>query len=195
MTTLVLIHGGLWEEGMGAERFWNQPGITAGLQQHGLAVVAPDRRRQAPDWATEAAQIAATLPTSPVIIVAGSNGCSVADERRAGSPGNAGRRASVGPGERVPPAAHGGRTAPSAAARRGTARLSRAASVRIPATPGLVCEHRGRIRLSATVREQPYRNVDRLVSTPPERVYGPYTMRNHRRFPTFITSPLVSGCR
>ncbi len=27
MTTLLLVHGGLWEEGVGAERFWRQPGI------------------------------------------------------------------------------------------------------------------------------------------------------------------------
>ena len=25
MTTLLLVHGGLWEEGMDADRFWRQP--------------------------------------------------------------------------------------------------------------------------------------------------------------------------
>lgn len=36
MTTLLLVHGGLWEEGMGAERFWRQPGIVAGLEKRGF---------------------------------------------------------------------------------------------------------------------------------------------------------------
>ena len=54
MTTLLLVHGGLWEAGMDADRFWGQPGIVAGLQKRGFDVLAPDRPHHAPDWATEA---------------------------------------------------------------------------------------------------------------------------------------------
>jgi pimeloyl-ACP methyl ester carboxylesterase len=77
MTTLLLIHGGLWEEGMDAGRFWHQPGIVAGLQDHGFEVLAPSRPHQAPDWATEARQLGPALP-GPVTVLAGSNGCAVA---------------------------------------------------------------------------------------------------------------------
>jgi hypothetical protein len=65
MTTLLLIHGGLWEEGMDAGRFWHQPGIVAGLQDHGFEVLAPSRPHQAPDWATEARQLGPALPGPP----------------------------------------------------------------------------------------------------------------------------------
>ena len=41
MTTLLLVHGGLWEEGTGADRFWRQPGISAGPEEHGFEVLAP----------------------------------------------------------------------------------------------------------------------------------------------------------
>ena len=43
MANLLLIHGGLWEEGMDAARFWRQPGIAAGLERRGFDVFAPDR--------------------------------------------------------------------------------------------------------------------------------------------------------
>jgi pimeloyl-ACP methyl ester carboxylesterase len=78
MTTLLLLHGGLWEDGMDAERFWATPGIITGLQRHGLQVLAPDRPSRPPSWAAEADQLAPTLPQRPVTLVAGSNGCSVA---------------------------------------------------------------------------------------------------------------------
>jgi len=78
MTTLVLVHGGLWEDGMDAERFWATPGIVAGLQRRGLEVLAPNRPARAPSWAAEADHLAPTLPDRPVTLVAGSNGCSVA---------------------------------------------------------------------------------------------------------------------
>jgi pimeloyl-ACP methyl ester carboxylesterase len=78
MTTLVLIHGGLWEDGMDAERFWATPGIVAGLQRRGFEVLAPARPLRAPSWAAEADHLAPTLPDRPVTLVAGSNGCSVA---------------------------------------------------------------------------------------------------------------------
>jgi pimeloyl-ACP methyl ester carboxylesterase len=78
MTTLLLIHGGLWEAGMDADRFWAQPGIVAGLEKRGFDVLAPDRRHRAPDWAAEASHLASALPGRPVIVLAGSNGCSAA---------------------------------------------------------------------------------------------------------------------
>jgi pimeloyl-ACP methyl ester carboxylesterase len=78
MTTLVLIHGGLWEDGMDAERFWTTPGIVAGLQRRGLEVLAPNRPARAPSWAAEATLLGPGLPDRPVTLVAGSNGCSVA---------------------------------------------------------------------------------------------------------------------
>jgi pimeloyl-ACP methyl ester carboxylesterase len=78
MTTLLLVHGGLWEEGMGADRFWRQPGISAGLEEHDFEVLAPDRRHHAPDWTAEASHLASALPWSPVTVLAGSNGCSAA---------------------------------------------------------------------------------------------------------------------
>jgi len=78
MATLLLIHGGLWEEGMDAGRFWHDPGIVAGLNRHGFEVIAPNRLRQAPDWAAEAVHLAAALTGLPVTVLAGSNGCSAA---------------------------------------------------------------------------------------------------------------------
>lgn len=76
--TLLLIHGGLWEDGMDADRFWRRPGIVSGLTRYGFDVLAPERLRRAPDWSAEADHLAAHLPPRPVTIVAGSNGCSVA---------------------------------------------------------------------------------------------------------------------
>jgi hypothetical protein len=61
VTTLLLVHGGLWEAGMDADRFWSQPGIVAGLEKRGFDVLAPDRPRQAPDWTTEASHLASAL--------------------------------------------------------------------------------------------------------------------------------------
>jgi hypothetical protein len=68
MTTLLLVHGGLWEEGMDADHFWGQPGIVAGLEKRGFGVLAPDRRHQAPDWIAEASHLAAVLPRWPATV-------------------------------------------------------------------------------------------------------------------------------
>jgi pimeloyl-ACP methyl ester carboxylesterase len=87
LTTVLLIHGGLWED-MDARRFWHQPGIVAGLTRHGVEVLAPDRRHRAPDWAAETAHIAAALPDRPVTVLAGSNGCSVAVRLALARPGS-----------------------------------------------------------------------------------------------------------
>jgi pimeloyl-ACP methyl ester carboxylesterase len=77
MTTVLLIHGGLWDD-MNAGRFWHEPGIVAGLQRHGIHVLSPDRAQRAPSWTFEAQHLTAALPDHPVTIVAGSNGCSAA---------------------------------------------------------------------------------------------------------------------
>lgn len=77
MTTVLLIHGGLWDD-MNAERFWHQPGIVAGLQRHRVHVLSPDRLRRLQSWTVEAQHLTAMLPDHRVTIVAGSNGCSAA---------------------------------------------------------------------------------------------------------------------
>ncbi|OKJ06761.1 alpha/beta fold hydrolase [Kitasatospora sp. CB01950] len=75
---LVLVHGGLWDEEMDAERFWGRTGVVAGLRGEGLDVLAPDRLMRAGSWAAEAEHLAARLPDGPVVLVGGSNGCSAA---------------------------------------------------------------------------------------------------------------------
>lgn len=78
--TLLLIHGGLWED-MDAERFWQAPGIVGGLRQLGFRVVATERARRAPGWDAELDHLAPALPAppdGPATVVAGSNGCSAA---------------------------------------------------------------------------------------------------------------------
>lgn len=90
MATLLLIHGGLWED-MDAARFWGDPGIIAGLNRHGHEVIAPDRLRRAPDWAAEAAHLAPALAGPPVTILAGSNGCGIAARLALDFPGTVSR--------------------------------------------------------------------------------------------------------
>lgn len=77
MTTMLLVPGGLWED-MDARRFWVRPGVVAGLRDRGCTVLAPDRLRRARTWAAEVDHLASGLPDGPVVVVAGSNGCSVA---------------------------------------------------------------------------------------------------------------------
>jgi pimeloyl-ACP methyl ester carboxylesterase len=77
VTTLLLIHGGLWED-LNARRFWHRPGIVAGLTRRGFEVLAPDRLDRAVDWTAEASHLARAAPGSQVTVLAGSNGCSVA---------------------------------------------------------------------------------------------------------------------
>ncbi|MFF0294885.1 alpha/beta fold hydrolase [Kitasatospora sp. NPDC004614] len=75
---LVLVHGGLWDEEMDGERFWGRTGVVAGLAGMGLEVVAPDRVMRVGSWGAEAEHLVAGLPDGPVVVVGGSNGCSVA---------------------------------------------------------------------------------------------------------------------
>lgn len=83
MATLLLVHGGLWED-IGADWFWRRPGIVAGLEGLGHTVVAPDRPRRAASWTDDAAAMAsaargaASGAVAPVTVVGGSFGCAVA---------------------------------------------------------------------------------------------------------------------
>jgi pimeloyl-ACP methyl ester carboxylesterase len=77
MPTLLLIHGGLWED-IGADWFWRRPGIIAGFERLGFTVVAPDRLRRPASWAADAGHVLAAVPGGPVTVVGGSFGCSVA---------------------------------------------------------------------------------------------------------------------
>ena len=50
---MLLVHGGLWE-GTGADFFWRRTGVVEGHERRGFTVIAPGRRRRAPDWSSEA---------------------------------------------------------------------------------------------------------------------------------------------
>jgi pimeloyl-ACP methyl ester carboxylesterase len=77
MSTLFLIHGGLWDP-MNADRFWHAPGIVTGLEARGFTVLAPDRPLTPDSWSEEVAVLRRLLPEEPVVVVGASNGCSVA---------------------------------------------------------------------------------------------------------------------
>jgi pimeloyl-ACP methyl ester carboxylesterase len=74
---ILLIHGGLWEP-MDAERFWVRPGVVEGLTERGYTVIAPDRLPYAPSWAAEVEHLMKAIPAGKLVVVGGSNGCSVA---------------------------------------------------------------------------------------------------------------------
>jgi pimeloyl-ACP methyl ester carboxylesterase len=91
MPTLLLIHGGLWED-IGADWFWRRPGILAGFERLGFTVVAPDRLRRPASWAADAEHVLAAVPGGePVTVVGGSFGCSVAVRLALDSPGRVSR--------------------------------------------------------------------------------------------------------
>lgn len=77
MITVLLVHGGLWDD-MDSERFWRKPGIIAGLQRHGIETFSPDRLHRAASWTSEGEHLTTALPDRPVTVIAGSNGCSAA---------------------------------------------------------------------------------------------------------------------
>jgi pimeloyl-ACP methyl ester carboxylesterase len=79
MPSMLLIHGGLWED-TGADWFWRRTGVVDGLAARGFTVIAPDRLRRPTSWAAEAGHIAARpdLADGPVTVVGGSFGCAVA---------------------------------------------------------------------------------------------------------------------
>jgi alpha-beta hydrolase superfamily lysophospholipase len=89
MATLLLVHGGLWED-IDADWFWGRPGVVAGLERLGFTVVAPDRLRRASSWADEADHLAAVVRKAgggvPVSVVGGSFGCGVAVRLALGFP-------------------------------------------------------------------------------------------------------------
>ncbi len=79
VTMILLVHGGLWDDGMDADRFWHKPGVVSGLERRGFDVLAPDRMPRPPHWTAEADHLLATLRDRPTAaVVAGSNGCSAA---------------------------------------------------------------------------------------------------------------------
>ena len=86
MATLLLIHGGLWED-IGADWFWRGPGIIDGFERLGFTVVAPDRLRRPASWAADAEHVLGAVPGGPVTVVGGSFGCSVAVRLALDSPG------------------------------------------------------------------------------------------------------------
>jgi len=91
MATLLLIHGGLWED-IGADWFWRRPGILSGFEQLGFIVVAPDRLRLSASWAADAEHVLAAVPGGePVTVVGGSFGCLVAVRLALDSPGRVSR--------------------------------------------------------------------------------------------------------
>ena len=104
MPTLLLVHGGLWED-MDAERFWRRPGIVAGLEERGFDVLVPDRLRRAPSWEAEAAHLASFLSGKPVTVVAASFGCSAAVRLVVDYPGTAARLVLAWPASVRDPAA------------------------------------------------------------------------------------------
>ena len=91
MPTLLLIHGGLWED-IGADWFWRRPGVIAGLERLGFTVVAPDRLRRPTSWAADAEHVLAAVPGGDnVTVMGGSFGCSVAVRVALDSPGRVSR--------------------------------------------------------------------------------------------------------
>jgi pimeloyl-ACP methyl ester carboxylesterase len=73
----LLVHGGLWEDGMDARRFWGIPGIADGLVDAGHAVLLPDRPLRPADWAAETDHLLPGIPEVPLSLIAASNGCTV----------------------------------------------------------------------------------------------------------------------
>jgi pimeloyl-ACP methyl ester carboxylesterase len=97
MPTLLLIHGGLWED-TDADWFWRRTGVVTGLERLGFSVIAPRRLRRAGSWTEEARHIASALPegteaagATGVTVVGGSFGCSVAVRLALDFPGAVGR--------------------------------------------------------------------------------------------------------
>jgi pimeloyl-ACP methyl ester carboxylesterase len=96
MPTLLLIHGGLWED-IDADWFWRRTGIVTGLEGLGFTVVAPDRLRRPTSWAADAEHVAGTArrredsSEEPVTVVGESFGCTAAVRIALDSPGLVGR--------------------------------------------------------------------------------------------------------
>jgi pimeloyl-ACP methyl ester carboxylesterase len=93
--TVLLVHGGLWEN-IGADWFWLRTGVIDGLTERGFTVLAPDRLSQPANWTTEAAHLAAVVareapPGEPLTVLGGSFGCAAAVRLALDYPGLAGR--------------------------------------------------------------------------------------------------------
>jgi hypothetical protein len=65
--SVLLIHGGLWED-IGGYWFWDRTGVSEALTRRGLTVIVPDRLRRGTSWTAEAAHIASAplLPDGPL---------------------------------------------------------------------------------------------------------------------------------
>ncbi|MEV0800597.1 hypothetical protein AB0I34_23095 [Kribbella sp. NPDC050281] len=84
MSTVLLIHGGLWDA-MDANAFWGTTGVIGGLASHGVTVLAPDRLKRPSGWDAEVTALGERLRNlrlppgdSGLTIVGASNGCPVA---------------------------------------------------------------------------------------------------------------------
>lgn len=90
MNSLLLVHGGLWDD-MNAERFWVRPGVVGGLAERGWHVLAPERPYRAPNWSIEAQALAGEVSEAESVdLLAGSNGCSAAVRFALAEPGRVG---------------------------------------------------------------------------------------------------------
>ena len=83
--TVLLIHGGLWEN-TGADWFWRRTGVVEGLERRGFTVLAPDRIERAANWTAEAAYLAAGVTEAAVDAAVDAVADAAADR---GSPGDA----------------------------------------------------------------------------------------------------------
>lgn len=84
------MHGGLWDD-MTAARFWDAPGIVAGLRRGGFEMHAPGWLTRACSWQAEANHLGSILPAGRVTVLAGSNGCSAAVRLALAFPGRVSR--------------------------------------------------------------------------------------------------------
>ena len=62
VTTVLLVHGGLWQDEIDAEFFWDRTGVLAGLREH-TDVLAVERPKRAGSWGVEGAWLAELVIT------------------------------------------------------------------------------------------------------------------------------------
>jgi pimeloyl-ACP methyl ester carboxylesterase len=87
--TVVMVPGGMYED-MDATRFWVETGVTSALEDVGFDVMTVDRPRRPVSWIEEGSVLADQIRSRgkvPVVVVAGSNGCSAAVRLAVDHPG------------------------------------------------------------------------------------------------------------